>query len=115
MTDRTSGDTVARVWRYPARDEHPDVDIFIYQDWCKCCGICSELCPAGVFTTGEAGRPVLQNPEACIACYLCEKLCPDMAITVYKERKKAGPSEDPGETRGGGNAKSAGGAEDGGR
>ena len=79
-----------RAWRYPSREEHPDVPIFVYEDWCKCCGICTATCPAGVFTVDEAGRPIVTNPDACTACCLCEKLCPDMAITVYKERKTAG-------------------------
>ncbi|MBD3349573.1 MAG: 4Fe-4S dicluster domain-containing protein [Candidatus Eisenbacteria bacterium] len=83
--DRESRATAKRVWRYPGREEHPDVDIFVYEPWCKNCGICSEICPARVFSSDETGKPVLENPEACIACYLCEKLCPEMAITVYKE------------------------------
>jgi len=82
--------SVRRVWRYPSRDEHPDVDIFVYEPWCKRCGICAAMCPAGVFETDEAGKPVLADPDACIACYLCEKLCPEMAITVYKERRSGG-------------------------
>ena len=76
-----------RAWRYPSRSEHPDDEIFIYDRWCKCCGICYGLCPAGVLTSDKAGRPVVTNPEARTACYLCEKLCPDMAITVHKERR----------------------------
>jgi 2-oxoglutarate ferredoxin oxidoreductase subunit delta len=90
MTKGESGDTVRRAWRYPPREEHPDVPIFIYADWCKCCGICAALCPAGVFTVDETGKPIVTNPDACTACYLCEKLCPDMAITVYKEKKSGG-------------------------
>jgi 2-oxoglutarate ferredoxin oxidoreductase subunit delta len=83
----------ARKWRYPSRDEHPDVDIYVHQEWCKCCGICYELCPTGVFEADKSGRPVLAHPEKCISCYLCERLCPDMAITVYKERKKKAESD----------------------
>ena len=89
MTKSRNEDTRGRAWRYPSRDEHPDAPIFVYEDWCKCCGICSAMCPAGVFTVDETGRPIVTNPDACTACYLCEKLCPDMAITVYKERRKA--------------------------
>ena len=83
-----------RIWRYPPRSEHPDEEIFIYDKWCKCCGICYELCPAGVLSSDKAGKPVVANPDACTACYLCERLCPDMAITIHKERKaKAGPDK----------------------
>jgi 2-oxoglutarate ferredoxin oxidoreductase subunit delta len=91
----TVGGKEPRAWRYPPRSEHADEEIFIYDKWCKCCGICYELCPAGVLSSDKAGKPVVENPDACIACYLCERLCPDMAITVYKERKaKAGSANE---------------------
>lgn len=90
MSDKHKMDAVARAWRYPGKDEHPEQLIFIYEDWCKSCGICSEMCPAGVFTVDDTGRPRVAHPDACTACYLCEQLCPDMAITVYKERGKSG-------------------------
>lgn len=77
-------------WRYPERSEHPDAVVFIYEPWCKSCGICYEFCPTGVFTSDKAGRPIIANPDKCIACGLCEILCPDMAITVYKEKKTGG-------------------------
>jgi len=96
MADEQGAKAVRRVWRYPSRDQHPDADIFVYEAWCKRCGICSEMCPAGVFESDETGRPILANPDACIACYLCENLCPEMAITVYKERKTKGKSGDAG-------------------
>lgn len=82
-----------RQWEYPARNSHPDDEIFIYDKWCKSCGICYSLCPKGVLTADKAGRPVVSHPEECIACYLCEILCPDMAITVHKERAKKAARE----------------------
>jgi 2-oxoglutarate ferredoxin oxidoreductase subunit delta len=91
MTDAGNKEAV-RAWRYPPRSEHPDADVFVYRPWCKACGICYELCPAGVLTADKAGYPVVSNPDACTACYLCEALCPDMAITVYRERGRAGGS-----------------------
>jgi 2-oxoglutarate ferredoxin oxidoreductase subunit delta len=108
-----ASDAVRRAWHYPGRDEHPDVDIFVYDQWCKRCGICAAMCPAGVFESDEAGRPVLANPDACIACYLCEKLCPDMAITVYKERKSAGRDGKGGSGKGRGADRAEGGHESG--
>ena len=98
----------ARAWQYPSRSEHPDDEIFIYDKWCKCCGICYELCPAGVLSSDKAGKPIVVKPEACIACYLCERLCPDMAITVHKERPAKGRS-----SRGEGNTSDRGGRADG--
>ncbi len=88
-----------RKWRYPSRDEHPDVEIFVYDEWCKCCGICYELCPAGVLEADKSGRPVVAHPEKCLACHMCEMLCPDMAITVYRERGKKGGAAKDGEKR----------------
>ena len=89
MTNQGTDGPTDRKWRYPDRSEHPDVEIFVYDKWCKACGICYELCPAGVLEADKAGCPVVAHPEKCLACNLCEMLCPDMAITVYKERKKA--------------------------
>ena len=73
-------------WHYPDASEHPDDAVFIYEKWCKSCGICYSMCPHGVFTADKSGLPIVSNPEACTACGLCEILCPDMAITVYKDR-----------------------------
>ena len=98
MTDPAKKEA-ARAWRYPPRSEHPDAEVFVYQPWCKACGICYELCPSKVLTCDKAGRPVVSNPDACKACYLCEALCPEMAITVYKER---GGGRDPAATASGG-------------
>jgi len=93
----------ARAWRYPPRSEHPDEVIFIYDKWCKNCGLCYGLCPKGVLTSDKGGHPVVSNPDACIACYLCEMVCPDMAITVYKEpRGKKGAKEQDGASCAGG-------------
>jgi 2-oxoglutarate ferredoxin oxidoreductase subunit delta len=83
-----------RAWRYPPQSEHPDEIIYIHNEWCKSCGICYEMCPTGVLSSDPSGRPVVANPDACIACYLCEMLCPDMAITVYKERGASGGSDE---------------------
>jgi 2-oxoglutarate ferredoxin oxidoreductase subunit delta len=91
-----------RAWRYPPRSEHPDAVVFVYEDWCKACGICYELCPAAVLTFDKAGCPIVSNPEACKGCYLCEALCPEMAITVYRERGGAsGASGDRADAGGG--------------
>jgi len=91
-----------RAWRYPPRSEHPDAVIFIYDKWCKNCGLCYGLCPKGVLTSDKGGRPVVSNPDDCVACCLCEMLCPDMAITVYKEPTgKKGAKEDGGSRAGG--------------
>jgi 2-oxoglutarate ferredoxin oxidoreductase subunit delta len=90
-------EALKRVWEYPSREEHPDAVVFIYDKWCKACGICYELCPRGVLTSDKAGKPVVTNPDACTACTICEMLCPDMAITVYKKEKNKGDSDKKGD------------------
>jgi 2-oxoglutarate ferredoxin oxidoreductase subunit delta len=96
MADKAPRETSQRVWRYPSREEHPEAEIFVYDQWCKSCGICAAFCPTGVFVPDKSGRPIVANPDNCIACGLCEIMCPDMAITVYK--KKKGGAEEGGET-----------------
>ncbi len=63
----------------------------IYRDWCKACGLCIAFCPKKVYGRDESGKPVLENPEACIGCRFCETHCPDLAITIeerYPERRR---------------------------
>ena len=86
MADREAkSEACRRRWNYPDASEHPDDAVFIYEKWCKSCGICYSMCPHGVFTADKSGLPIVSNPSLCTACGLCEILCPDMAITVYKK------------------------------
>ncbi len=48
---------------------------------CNNCGMCSTVCPHGVFSPG--GDAVeLTDSEACMECGACQKNCPTGAITV---------------------------------
>ncbi len=64
------------------------VDINVDEKRCKGCGICIEICQAGVLEKSERtdvkGRfhPVVKNFDACMNCGMCEMLCPDFAIWV---------------------------------
>ena len=54
---------------------------------CINCGMCSMVCPHGVFVPGSALTPgglvaQLVRPEACIECGACQLNCPTGAITV---------------------------------
>lgn len=98
MESKPAQDAPRPVWRYPSREEHPEAEIFIFDEWCKSCGICVAFCPTGVFASDKSGHPLVADPDKCIACGLCEIMCPDMAITVYKERKKKSGAEEGGET-----------------
>ncbi len=44
-----------RQWRYPDASEHPDDVVYVYERWCKSCGICYSMCPQGVFTSDKSG------------------------------------------------------------
>ena len=48
---------------------------------CVDCGMCSAVCPQGVFAPGD-GVALLVRPEACMECGACQRNCPVAAITV---------------------------------
>lgn len=56
---------------------------------CKKCGVCVDLCPRQVFTTGDDGCPNPTNIERCTECKLCELWCPDYAIEVGVSRHES--------------------------
>jgi len=78
-TEETPGEPKKR--RSPGRR-------YVYQRWCKGCGICVAFCPQHVFAIGEDGRAEAVQPEACSNCQLCDRLCPDFAITLTKWEDK---------------------------
>ena len=48
---------------------------------CINCGMCSTVCPHGVFATGD-GVAQLVHHEACMECGACQLNCPVDAIMV---------------------------------
>jgi len=48
---------------------------------CVNCGMCSVVCPHGVFSPDESVAQLLR-PEACMECGACQRNCPTGAITV---------------------------------
>lgn len=48
---------------------------------CTGCGLCSVVCPHGVFAHNERVA-LLVHPEACMECGACQKNCPSGAIEV---------------------------------
>jgi NAD-dependent dihydropyrimidine dehydrogenase PreA subunit len=48
---------------------------------CVNCGVCTIVCPHGVFVNGEKSA-VAKKPEACMECGACQLNCPTGAITV---------------------------------
>jgi NAD-dependent dihydropyrimidine dehydrogenase PreA subunit len=48
---------------------------------CSNCGMCSVVCPHGVFSPGEK-TAVLARPADCMECGACRTNCPTAAISV---------------------------------
>jgi NAD-dependent dihydropyrimidine dehydrogenase PreA subunit len=48
---------------------------------CVNCGLCSIVCPHGVFTAGERVARLVRA-EACMECGACQRNCPTGAIVV---------------------------------
>ena len=67
--------------------------IRIFEEFCKGCMLCVELCPHQVFErTNRLNRrgyflPAVAHPERCRGCMVCEHICPDMAIEVERAEK----------------------------
>ncbi len=65
--------------------------IYIDEEFCKGCRICSEFCPTGVLgesdTLNRKGYypPVVVQEHECHGCRLCELLCPEFAIFIANE------------------------------
>jgi len=81
-SDQTSSETKQH------KNEKKQFDQFIFQDWCKACGICASFCPKQVIKLDKSGNPFINKPDDCIGCRFCELHCPDFAITI-KDRKAA--------------------------
>lgn len=65
--------------------------VFIFEDTCKGCGLCTTVCPKKIL---EIDKEKLNSKgyhpagcideDACIGCASCAKICPDVAIEVEK-------------------------------
>ncbi len=48
---------------------------------CTGCGVCTEVCPHGVFVV-EDGQARIVDRDACIECGACALNCPEGALSV---------------------------------
>ncbi len=62
-------------------DDPQDEYLVWHEDGCIECGLCTSVCPKGVFTLSEESRLVVKK-DRCIECGLCGDLCPVGAITL---------------------------------
>lgn len=71
--------------------------IYIDQDRCKGCVLCTNACPQEVIAIDGARLnargyhpAMLADPEGkCTGCAICAVICPDTCITVYRELRPA--------------------------
>lgn len=71
--------------------------IIIDEEACKGCTLCVHACPFRLINISKKINlkgyffAEFVDPEAkCTGCTLCAVTCPDVAIEVYRQKKKAG-------------------------
>ena len=59
-----------------------------YNQYCKGCGLCIQMCPKKCIKFSNKERGVYGNDtvecdiDVCIQCRICETICPDGAIKI---------------------------------
>ncbi len=53
----------------------------LYPELCTGCGMCSIVCPHGVFSTSDRVAEIVR-PQECMECGACQLNCPPSAIKV---------------------------------
>jgi len=83
-------------------DMSGDSKHYIDETLCKGCGLCVDVCVAGIMQMSRRRNrkgyrlPAVSDPEKCRRCRMCELCCPDMAIYVCPQRQTAGGAVDNG-------------------
>ncbi len=74
--------------------------IVIDEKACKGCALCVNACPFHLIRISDRINPkgyypaeFVDSEGKCTGCTLCALTCPDVAIEVYREKKKAGGEE----------------------
>jgi len=69
--------------------------IIVNEKFCKGCALCVETCPQNLIRIAKHITPAGYHPaefddseEKCTGCTLCALICPDVAIEVYRQKKK---------------------------
>jgi 2-oxoglutarate ferredoxin oxidoreductase subunit delta len=71
--------------------------IEINEYFCKGCGLCVSTCPLHLIRLANRVSPrgyfpaeCIDPDEKCTGCALCATMCPDVAIEVFRAKKKTG-------------------------
>ena len=74
--------------------------ITVNEDFCKGCGLCVETCPFHLIRIANRISPKGYYPAECVdpegkctGCALCATMCPDVAIEVFRAKKKPAGGE----------------------
>jgi len=77
------------------RKKIADVEWQVIEDFCKGCGLCVTTCPLQLIKIanhiskkGYFPAEFVDPEGKCTGCTLCAITCPDVAIEVYREKKK---------------------------
>ncbi|WP_347273566.1 ferredoxin [Candidatus Kuenenia sp.] len=68
--------------------------VHINHKYCKCCGVCVNLCPVKNL---EIKNQILMELNKCIACRTCQRYCPDIAIEIEEINVKTIIAGKPGD------------------
>jgi len=67
------------------------INIQFFENICKGCGICINVCPEGIIAINKnkinasGYNPVdITDKSACTGCAFCARMCPDIAIRIEK-------------------------------
>ncbi len=79
------------------KDEGKMGKIVIDQDACKGCMLCVEACPLHLIqiaqqinSKGYYPAEFVPSQGKCTGCALCAITCPDVAIEVYRRKRRTG-------------------------
>ncbi len=80
-----------------AETKNTHAKVEINEEFCKGCGLCVAACPLHLIRLANRVSQRGYYPAECVdpegkctGCALCATMCPDVAIEVFKTKKKEG-------------------------